>query len=260
VPQANGGKGGDHDQRGACNVPKGNAPPRRCVRGRRQTVEIGCGLQPCVIGAYGFGDVLDVLFAEKLVVEGHALADRIVEGAGHADAARFGQGLDARGNVYAVAENVPFIADHVAEIEPHAEENLAFLGQCGVALCQCGLDAGRAAQRVLRRSESGEHGVAGRVDDAAAMARDVAAEYAEALLEVAEGCVLVLLRQAAEPRHVGVQDRHQCSRLRFGSHAYFRKFEVRPGGKRSAKPARLPRLLQYLLGVGTTRTCLIGAR
>ena len=43
--------------------------------------------------------------------------------------AGIGQGLDPRGDVDAVAVNVAAVGDHVAEIDPDAKPQAAFLGE-----------------------------------------------------------------------------------------------------------------------------------
>ena len=104
--------------------------------------------QPAVehdgIGADRPGDVLDRLLAEIREGELEPGADLLAHRRGDADAAGLGQGLEARGDVDAVAEDVVALDDHVAEIDADAELDPARRRHVGVAPDHALLDLDRA--------------------------------------------------------------------------------------------------------------------
>jgi hypothetical protein len=110
------------------------------------------------------------------------------------------------------------IRNNITEIKPNAESDPAFLWQCIVAFGQRGLDVGGTTQGIQGRTEYGEHCIARVADDATTMTANDGGEYAETLLQPAQGRVLVLLRQAAESHDIGVQDCGEFSWQSVGIH------------------------------------------
>ncbi len=80
----------------------------------------------------------------------------VADGARDADAAGFGQCLQARCNVDAVAVDVAAVGDDVAEIDPYPEGDALLLGRLGVAVDHRPLELDRAADRIddARKSTS----------------------------------------------------------------------------------------------------------
>ena len=104
-------------------------------------------------GAHRIGDVLHLLLA--LVVEARAdlAPHRAVHRVGHGDAARFGQPLQPRGDVHAVAvHRAVRLLDHVAQVNADAKAHLAILRH-GVG-GDAAVPAGRRAPRPPLRPPS----------------------------------------------------------------------------------------------------------
>src|SRR5258706_1153361 len=95
------------------------------------------------------GDILDALVAEILefdVVQ--SLADLIAHGARNTDAARLGEHFQPRRDVDAVAQDVVFLNDHVAQIDADAELHPPRRRDVGVASCHPALNLGGAQHRI----------------------------------------------------------------------------------------------------------------
>ena len=77
----------------------------------------------------------------------------------HGDAARLGHGLDALGEIDAVAEQVVIVlVDHdLAQMHADAEQQLLLLGQQVVETRHALLDVDRRRDRGQRRAEFGQH-------------------------------------------------------------------------------------------------------
>ena len=83
-------------------------------------------------------------------------------------------------------------------------------GTLGVALGHAALDLDRAAHRVDDAGELDQQAVAGDLDDAAAMLRDLGVdELAPNFLQSGEGSFFIDAHQAGIAGHVGGQDRRQ---------------------------------------------------
>jgi hypothetical protein len=113
------------------------------------------------------GDVLDRLIAEVVVGDRGLVAHLLVHGRRDADAPGLGQGLEAGGDVHAVAVEAIAIDGHVAHVRTDAKLHLALLGDVGVAGAQHALDLDRALDRADRGRELREEVVAREVGDAA---------------------------------------------------------------------------------------------
>ena len=92
----------------------------------------------------------------------------------HGDTARFGHGLDAFGEVHAVAEQVVvlLVDDDLAQMDADAEHQLLVLVERIVELRHALLDVDRRRDRGQGRIELDQHGIAVAVDHRAAGAFD----------------------------------------------------------------------------------------
>ena len=119
----------------------------RPARGRRAGKEVD------VVDADRPIDVLQRLLAGILEGEIEPVADIVADRAGHRDAARLGDALDARRDVDAIAIDVVVLEDDVAEIDADAELDAAVLRarrRCARASC-----AGSRRRRRPRSPRSG---------------------------------------------------------------------------------------------------------
>jgi hypothetical protein len=85
----------------------------------------------------------------------------------HADAADFGEPLQAGRDVDAVAEQIAVALDDVSDVDPDPEAHLPARRISHVAGTQAFLDIDRAAQGFDRAWKFGQHRVAGRVENPA---------------------------------------------------------------------------------------------
>jgi hypothetical protein len=98
---------------------------------------------------------------------------------------RLGEGLEACGNIDAVAEDIPLVDDDVTDIDPHAELDAPITRHPGVALRHLTLHLDRATYSIDNAGELDEKAVPGRLDNAAAVAStsDVELKRAERVLD-----------------------------------------------------------------------------
>ena len=131
---------------------------------------------------------------------------------GYAHAARLREPLQARGNVHAIAENVPFVENHVTDIDPDAIDDSAVHRARAFARRHSGLYVDRAPHRVLGGRKLRQHPVASGLDDASATARDPGIDQlAPVHLVALENARLILLHEPAVARHVGDKDGRESS-------------------------------------------------
>ena len=166
------------------------------------------------------GDVLHRLLAQVLEHDAELVAHRIAHRARDEDAARIGERLEPRGDVDAVAVDVVALDDHVAQVDADAELDAAVVLRGAVAVGHAGLDGDGAAHRLDGAGEIDQQAVAGALDDAAAVRRDMGFdELAEMRLEPAQRAFLVVPHQPAVADHVGRQDGRE---LAFGALVFHR--------------------------------------
>src|SRR5262249_12019998 len=128
-----------------------------------------------------------------------------------ADAARFSQGLKARGDIDTVAEDVVVVDDDVAEIDADAEIDAPLRLHAGITCGNLALHLDRATNRIDHARKFAEQTVARRVDDAAAVLLDFGVGYlTPQRLQRSERAFLVRSHQARITRDVGRQDRCQA--------------------------------------------------
>ena len=136
--------------------------------------------------------------------------DDVAHRARDGDAARFGQALDAGGDVHAIAEDVPAlrIDDDLAEMHADAQHQSPLLVQHGVEARHALLDVDRRRDRGEGRLEFGQQGIARVVDQRAAGDRDGRPpKLGLCRFEMPDGEVLVALHHADETGDVGMKDR-----------------------------------------------------
>jgi hypothetical protein len=110
-------------------------------------------------------DVLDLLRADVGELHRQLVGDLLVHRARNADAADFGETLEARGDIDAIAEQVAVALDHVADGDADAKAHLPAGGIRHVARAQAFLDIDRAAHGFDGAGEFSENGVAGGVEN-----------------------------------------------------------------------------------------------
>jgi hypothetical protein len=157
-------------------------------------------------------DVLDALLAHVVERVGEPIADVVADRARDADAARFGQPIQPRGDIDAVAVDVIAIDNHVAEIDADAEDDALILGDTRIAVDHRPLDFGRAADCVDDARKFHQHAVAGGFDDASVMLSDFRIDELAAMgLQALERAVLVGAHQPRIARHIGGQNRGETA-------------------------------------------------
>ncbi len=100
------------------------------------------------VGAHRPCDVLDLLLAPVLECKVELVANLVAHDPADADATRLGQRFEAGGDVDAVAEDVAFIDDDVADIDADAELDAPIGRYANVAVGHLALNVDRAAHRV----------------------------------------------------------------------------------------------------------------
>ena len=122
--------------------------------------------------AHRLGDVLDRLLAEILELVRQLVADMVAHAAWNADAAGLGQPFEACRDVDAVAEDVAVLHHDVADIDADAKAQPARFVERLVGNGELLLDVDRALDGGEDAGEFGQHAVAGRSDDTAAVLGD----------------------------------------------------------------------------------------
>ena len=135
----------------------------------------------------------------------------IVGRAGDQHAARLANALQPRRDVHAVAQNVVALYQHVAEIDADAIENALRIGGTGVALRHQTLDRDRAFDGGDDRGKFQQKFVAGRLDDAAAVARDDRPRRVAMFADRPRRPRLVLAHEARIADDVGGEDRGEAA-------------------------------------------------
>ncbi len=137
-----------------------------------------------------------------------------MHGARYQDATGRRLGLEARGDVHAVAEQIVVLDDQVAEMQPHAEQDGAILGLGAGLLANRLLQLDGGGERVDGAGELHQHAVAGQLDDAAAA---LGQQRHELLLadgaQPGDGAALIPAHQPGVADHIGSQDRRQSPLL-----------------------------------------------
>jgi hypothetical protein len=144
------------------------------------------------VDPHGPGNVFDLLLAQILKDKGQPVAHVIVDRIGDQHPAGIGQGLDARGDVDAVAVKVVALDDYIAEIDADAQLDAAVCRDTRVPPGHCLLHRDRAAHRIDDARKFDQHAVAGGLDDAAVVFGDFRIdEFPAQCLEAFERAFLV---------------------------------------------------------------------
>src|SRR6266851_609172 len=122
--------------------------------------------------SHRFRDVLDRLLAEVLIAQRKLVPKVLADGARDADAARFREALEARGDVDAIAVDLLTVDHHVAEVHADPEFHPALGCQRRVLGLECGLNLDRALDGIHDAGKLREHAVARRIDEASVMLID----------------------------------------------------------------------------------------
>src|SRR6266851_9522142 len=117
-------------------------------------------------------NVLDFLLASVLVAQRELVSHLLMDSTRNADAARFGETLEAGGGVDAIAVDLLAIHHHVAEVDADAEFHPALGREIRVFGLQHGLDLDGALDGIDHAGEFGEYAVAGGIDEAPVMLLD----------------------------------------------------------------------------------------
>jgi hypothetical protein len=149
----------------------------------------------------------------------------------HADAADLCDALEALGQDHAFPEDVAAVDDDFAEVEADAEPDLALVRRFGVAADHRVLNVDGAGQRLHCADEFREHAVAGGLEDAPAMPRDLRLDqFLQATLYQIERADLILAHMPRVALDVGEEDcgestldrRRIVAPALFRSRAFFR--------------------------------------
>ena len=204
----------------AAHIGEGQNRDRRLVGERRAgTRPNGCraGSRHHTVCPNGPRDVLERLLADIGELS-RDLAAHLAKGVfGDADAARFSQAFEARGDVDTVAIDVVGLDDHVAEVDADAQFDAAFRPDAGVPLRHRLLHLDRAAHRIDDARKFHQHAVAGGLDDPAVVLGDLRIEeLAAQRFEAFVRAFLVRPHQPRIPRHIGGEDRGKAAGCRHG--------------------------------------------
>src|SRR5262249_777048 len=118
-------------------------------------------------------DILDVLFAEIGEFDTQIYVGLVTHYGRNTDPARLGQRFQPCRDIDTVSVDVVAINDDVTDVDPNAKRHLAICGYAGVALGHPPLHVNRAANRIDHAWELEQQTVAGRLDDPAAVLRDL---------------------------------------------------------------------------------------
>jgi hypothetical protein len=122
--------------------------------------------------AHRSGNVLHFLLACVFIAQREFVSYLLMHSTRDADAAWFGETLETRRDVDAVAVDLLALDHNVAEVDADAEFHPAFERNRDVFGFERGLDLDRALDRIHDAGELREHAVTGGVDEPAAMLLD----------------------------------------------------------------------------------------
>jgi hypothetical protein len=158
-------------------------------------------------GAHRPTDVFEPLLAEIAKGEVELTGGILLHPGRDADAAGFGERLEAGGDVDAVAEDVAVLDDDVPDVDADAEFDVLAGSEPGVAFGHPPLDFGRAAQRVDDAAELDQEAVADGLDDPAVMRGDSRVDqFGADRLQAFERALLVGADQARVAGHIRGED------------------------------------------------------
>ena len=213
-----------------------------CRTSRRPAAEASAPAAPenDAVGPDRPRHVLEVLLATVVKREIELGKDLLVHGAGKADAARLGNPFQARRDVDAVAENVVAVEDDISEVDADPIADAPVLGNVRLARGHCLLDCDRTLNRIDHAGELDQHAVAGGLDDAPPVRRDLGVDQRLAVLLLArDGAGLVGLHEPGVADHVGGKDGRQSPLKRIVRHGTLSSRSARldrPHGRHGPRP------------------------
>jgi hypothetical protein len=151
------------------------------------------------------GNVLEPRLAKRTQQRSRQFAHRRAERAADQNAARIGQGLEARRDIDAMSISDRFLQRHLADIEADAEFDRLAVAPDRL-LAKLGLDLDREPQRLTGAVEQGQNSVAGDVGDPPAVIADQIPEQLNRAGDLVGATDLILLHAPAELDHVGDHD------------------------------------------------------
>ena len=177
-------------------------------------------------------DVLHLLRADIGELHRQLVGDLLVHRARDADAADFGEALQAGRDVDAVAQQVAVALDHVADGDADAERHLPARRIGHVAGSQALLDVDRAAHRFDRARKFRQHGIAGGVEDAPAAFGDEIVGHRPVGGQTPQRLLLVLGDQPGVAGNIGRKNRRDLAFHRRTAPDQNPPAECRYGGSR----------------------------
>src|SRR6516164_1283016 len=153
------------------------------------------------------GDVLDLLLAEVLETEFEPVAYLIADDPADADTTWLGQGLQPRGDIDPVAEDVVSLNEHVAEVDADAELDQVPWRRTLVAVGHCPLHLDGTTHRVNHARELRQEAVAGVLYDQAPVLPDLRIDQLPEMgLEPFVGPLLIRPHQPRIPGDISGED------------------------------------------------------
>jgi hypothetical protein len=139
----------------------------------------------------------------------------------NADAARIRDPLQARGDIYAVAENIAVVDDDVADMNPDPKFDTLGFGHANIAACHTALNLHGASDRIHRTGKFDEHPVASGLDDTAAVLRDLWVDKRlPARFKPGQRAFFICPHEAAISRYIRREDRGKTPFNSGGSHSF----------------------------------------
>src|SRR5215471_1999866 len=130
------------------------------------------------------GDVLDLPLAKILEGVIELVPHLVPNDPADTDPAGFGQPLQPGRDIHTVAEDIMFLSDHVAEIDPDTEPDPALLRHLGLAQSHSPLHLHSTTDGIHHTRKFRQEAVAGVLHDAASMLLDLRIDqFAEMRLE-----------------------------------------------------------------------------
>jgi hypothetical protein len=152
-------------------------------------------------------NVLHFLRADVGELHRQFVGDLLMHRARDADAADFGEALEARRDVDAIAEQIAVAFDHVTDGDADAETHMAARRIGHVAGAQAFLDVDRAAHRFDGAGKLGQHRIARGVENAAAGLGDEFVGDGAIGSEPPQRLLFILANQPAVSGDIGSKNR-----------------------------------------------------
>jgi hypothetical protein len=121
------------------------------------------------VNSYRTRYIFEALFAYVFKADIKLALSIFLDASRNANSTRFGQAFQARGNINAVAEDIPRINQNVSHVDAYSKVDSAILGNDGITRRYFLLDFDSAKSGVNRAGKLNESGIAGRINNAAAM-------------------------------------------------------------------------------------------